>query len=81
MRSKKAIERFIQMVFSMWTIILIIDLEDGFEGCDEVKIGEKIEELKTSCLIDLFKYVLDLFNIPYPEKKMVNKLRELGYKT
>ncbi len=42
MRSKKAIERFIQMVFSMWTIILIIDLEDGFEGCDEVKIGEKI---------------------------------------
>lgn len=81
MRSKKAIERFIQMVFSMWTIILIIDLEDGFEGCDEVKIGEKIEEIKTSCLIDLFKYVLDLFNIPYPEKKMVNKLRELGYKT
>jgi hypothetical protein len=81
MRSKKAIERFIQMVFSMWTIILIIDLEDGFEGCDRVRISEKIEGIKTSCLIDLFKYVLDLFNIPYPEKKMVNKLRELGYKT
>ena len=81
MRSKKAIERFIQMVFAMWTLLLISDLEAETTGDKRVTMGERIEAIRATCFIDIFKYIIDVFNLPLPIEKMIDTLREFGYKT
>lgn len=69
------------MVFAMWTILLVSDLGGETSGDERVTMGEKIEAIRAACFIDLFKYIIDLFNLPLPMEKMIDKLRELGYKT
>jgi len=81
MRSEKAIERFIQMVFAMWTLLLISDLEAETTGDKRVTMGEKIEAIRATCFIDMFKYIIDVFNLPLPIEKMIDTLKEFGYKT
>jgi len=37
MRSKKAVERFIQVVFSVWTALLLLEIEDPDGNPEEKK--------------------------------------------
>jgi len=64
MRSKKAIERFIQLVFAVWTALLLMELEEGVES---KKIGRMMDKVRTSGVVDLIKEILDHFNLPHPD--------------
>ncbi|VUT28144.1 MAG: hypothetical protein SYNGOMJ08_00706 [Candidatus Syntrophoarchaeum sp. GoM_oil] len=60
----------------------IVHLEnEGREGDKAKTIGEKVDELKTSAIIDLIKEVLDYFNLPYPERRLLDKIQRMGFKT
>ena len=59
----------------------ISDLEAETTGDKRVTMGEKIEAIRTTCFIDMFKYIIDVFNLPLPIEKMIDTLREFGYKT
>lgn len=89
LRGKKAIERFIQMVFAIWTLILIYDLEHlppkkKRKSIVEVRtLSELIESVRTTAFIDMHKKVLKIFNIPIPAKEngVLKILRRMGLKT
>ena len=83
LRDKKAIERFIQLTFVTWTLILLMELENepDQEVVKNTTIGESVDKIRTSGFIDLVKEVMDYFNLPYPEGGLLCKMREIGMKT
>lgn len=80
MRSKKAIERFIQLVFAVWTSLLLMELENEVEGGKSKKIGRMMDKIRTSGVVDLIKEILDYFNLPHPDG-LLDKIRRMGFKT
>jgi len=81
MRDKEAIERFIQIVFSVWTALLLIELENETEKDKPKTIGKMVKQIKTSSTIDMIKEILDHFNLPNLEKGLLKKIQKMGYKT
>ena len=53
----------------------ISDLEAETTGDKRVTMGEKIEAIRTTCFIDMFKYIIDVFNLSLPIEKMIDTLR------
>lgn len=80
MRSKKAIERFIQLVFAVWTALLLMELENEANGGRSEKIGGMVDKIRTSGVVDLIKEILDHFNLPHPDG-LLDKVRRMGFKT
>ncbi|MDY6966125.1 MAG: hypothetical protein SVM80_09200, partial [Halobacteriota archaeon] len=71
---------FIQLVFTVWTALLSIELEKktGQRGTNVKILGEEVDRIRTLGIIDLIKDVLDYFNLPYHEGMLLDKLRRMG---
>lgn len=82
MRNKRGIERFIQLVFLMWTLILLIELKGriDFELLEMSKLSEMLEGIRVEVFIDMFKSILGFFGIPLPEGGVITTLRKFGYR-
>jgi hypothetical protein len=81
LRSKKAIERFIQLVFSIWTGLLISELNNLDESRKPKTIGEMVDEIRDEGIIELVKNILEYFNLPIPDGGLLYLIREMGIKT
>jgi SRSO17 transposase len=82
LREKRAIERFIQMVFSVWTAIVLYELNNPPVERDQKNrtIGDMIDSIKAQAFIDAFIYVLEYFNLPVPDNGLLYLIKEQGYK-
>jgi len=81
LRGKKAIERFIQVAFSLWTALVLIELENSKQSnSSNNTLGEMIESVNTEFLVNLIIYILNEFNLPVPRGKLLDKFEDLGYK-
>jgi SRSO17 transposase len=81
LRSKKAIERFIQLVFSIWTGLLILELNNPDENRKPKTIGEMVDEIRAEGIVELVKNILEYFNLPIPDGGLLYLIREMGIKT
>jgi hypothetical protein len=82
LRGKKSIERFMQLVFIIWTGILLVELETPPDGSKRKRtLGEMVENIKYQSFLDMMIYVLNELNIPIPDEGgLVYKIRALGLK-
>jgi hypothetical protein len=81
LRSKHAIERFIQLVFTIWTGILLVEIENPPNGPKKKTLGEMVDQVRSESIIDLMVSVMEHFNMPIPEEGgLIYKLRALGLK-
>jgi len=82
MRDKRGIERFIQLVFLMWTMILLIELKGkiDIEALEIPKLGEMLEGLKTEVYADMFTSILEFLGYPIPFGGVIAALERYGYK-
>ena len=81
LRSKRSIERFIQLVFAIWTGILLLELEDPEPKKRPKTIGEMVERIRSESILDLVRNVMEFFNLPVPEEGLLFRMRALGMKT
>jgi hypothetical protein len=82
LRDKHSIERFIQLVFSVWTAILLweIDNPPSNANSNSRTMGDMIDRVKMQAIGELFEYVIMYFNLPVPEGGLLNILKCLGMK-
>ncbi len=82
LRGKRSIERFIQMVFSVWTAIVLYELKNPPVERNQQNrtIGDMIDSIKAQAFIDAFIYVLQYFNLPVPDSGLLYLIKEQGYK-
>ncbi|MHC1687180.1 MAG: IS701 family transposase [Methanothrix sp.] len=82
LRDKHSIERFIQLVFSVWTAILLweIDNPPSEANSNSRTMGDMIDRVKMQAIGELFEYVITYFNLPVPEGGVLNTLKCLGMK-
>lgn len=82
LRDKRSIERFIQLVFSVWTAILLweIDNPPSEANSNSRTMGDMIDRVKMQAIGELFEYVITYFNLPVPEGGVLNTLKCLGMK-
>jgi hypothetical protein len=81
LRSKHAIERFIQLVFTIWTGILLLEVENPPSGQRKKTLGEMVDKVRSESIIDLMVSVMEHFNMPIPDEGgLIYKLRALGLK-
>jgi hypothetical protein len=81
LRSKHAIERFIQLVFTIWTGILLVEIENPPNGPKKKTLGELVDQVRAESIIDLMVSVMEHFNMPIPDEGgLIYKLRALGLK-
>ena len=50
LRSKHAIERFIQLVFTIWTGILLVEIENPPSGPRKKTLGEMVDQVRLNPL-------------------------------
>jgi len=64
LRDKNSIERFIQLVFSVWAAILFweIDNPSAKDGSNPRTMGEMIDQVKMQALGETFEYIMTYFN-------------------
>ena len=82
LRDKRSIERFIQLVFSVWTAILLweIDNPPSKANSNSRTMGDMIDRVKMQAIGELFEYDITYFNLPVPEGGVLNTLKCLGMK-
>lgn len=83
MRNKEGIERFIQVVFMVWTLLLILELKGEIKPGKKIKpLSERVDEMQCSGFFDLFMEVLKRLGIPLPREGegLRSVLRDLGYR-
>ena len=81
LRSKRSIERFMQLVFSIWTGILLVEIESPSTGPKKKTLGEMVDQVKYESFIDLMVYVMEGFNLPIPDEGgLLYKLKAIGLK-
>jgi hypothetical protein len=82
LRDKHSIERFIQMVFSVWTAILLweIDNPPHKDGSKSRTMGDMVDRVKMQAVGETFEYVLIYFNLPVPDGGLLYILNSLGMK-
>ena len=82
LRDKQSIERFIQLVFSVWTAILLweIDNPPSEDGSNPRTMGDMIDRVKMQALGETFEYVMAYFNLPVPDGGLLYILKSLGLK-
>ena len=82
LRDKHSIERFIQMVFSVWTAILLweIDNPPPKDGSKSRTMGDMVDRVKMQAVGETFEYVMTYFNLPVPDGGLLYILKSLGMK-
>jgi len=81
LRSKKAIERFMQLVFAIWTGILLVEIESPPSGTKKKTLGDMVDQVRSESIVDLMVYVMDCFNLPIPDEGgLLYKLKAIGLK-
>jgi hypothetical protein len=82
LREKHSIERFIQLVFSVWTAILLWELDNppSKDGSKSRTMGDMIDRVKMQAAGETFEYVMTYFNLPVPDAGLLHILRRLGLK-
>jgi hypothetical protein len=82
LREKHSIERFIQLVFSVWTAILLWELDNPLpkDGSKSRTMGDMIDRVKMQAAGETFEYVMTYFNLPVPDGGLLYILKSLGLK-
>jgi len=82
LREKHSIERFIQLVFSVWTAILLWEMDNppSKDGPKSRTMGDMIDRVKMQAAGETFEYVMTYFNLPVPDGGLLHILRSLGLK-
>jgi hypothetical protein len=82
LREKHSIERFIQVVFSTWTAILLWEMGNPPSKDDPKSrtMGEMIDQVKMQAAGETFEYILVYFNLPVPDGGLLHILKRLGLK-
>lgn len=81
LRSKHAIERFIQLVFTIWTGILLVELDNPPDAQKKRTLGEMVGQIRAEAILDLIVEVLELLNLPIPDEEgLVEKVKAIGLK-
>lgn len=82
LREKHSIERFIQIVFSVWTAILLWELDNppSKGGSKSRTMGDMIDRVKMQAAGETFEYVMTYFNLPVPDGGLLYILKSLGLK-
>jgi len=82
LREKHSIERFIQLVFSVWTAILLWELDNprSKDGSKSRTMGDMIDRVKMQAAGETFEYVMKYFNLPVPDGGLLYILKSLGLK-
>jgi SRSO17 transposase len=82
LREKHSIERSIQVVFSVWTAILLweIDNPPSKDGTKSRTMGDMIDQVKMQAAGETFEYIMTYFNLPVPDGGLLHMLKSLGFK-
>jgi len=80
LREKHSIERFIQLVFSVWTAILLWELENPIlkDGSNKRTMGDMVDRVKMQATGETFKYIITYFNLPVPDRGLLHLLKNVG---
>lgn len=80
LRGKRSIERFMQLVFAIWTRILLVEIEHPTRPKKKT-LGEMADHVKHDSFIDLVIYVWESCNLPVPDEGgPLYKLKAIGLK-
>jgi IS4 transposase len=82
LRDKHSIERFIQLVFSVWTAILLWEMDNpsAKDSSNPRTMGDMIDQVKMQALGETFEFIMIYFNLPVPEGGLLRVLKGLGMK-
>jgi hypothetical protein len=82
LRDKHSIERFIQLVFSVWAAILLWEMDNPppKDGSKSRTMGDMIDQVKMQAVGETFEYVMRYFNLPIPDGGLLHILKSLGMK-
>lgn len=81
LRSKRSIERFMQLVFAIWTGILLVEIESPPSGSKKKTLGEMVDQVRSESIVDLMIYVMEGLNLPVPDEGgLLYKLKAIGLK-
>ena len=82
LREKHSIERFIQLVFSVWSAILFWEMDNPLSknSSKPRTMGDMIDRVKMQAIGETFEYILLYFNIPVPDGGLIYILKRLGLK-
>jgi hypothetical protein len=81
LRSKRSIERFMQLVFAIWTGILLVEIESPPTRPKKKTLGEMVDQVKYESFIDLMVYVMEGLNLPIPDEGgLLYKIKAIGLK-
>jgi len=81
LRSKRSIERFMQLVFAIWTGILLVEIESPPSGSKKKTLGEMVYQVRSESIVDLMIYVMECLNLPVPDERgLLYKLKAIGLK-
>jgi hypothetical protein len=81
LRGKRSIERFMQLVFAIWTGILLVEMENPPNGSKKKTLGEMVDRVKHDSFIDMVIYIWESCNLPIPDEGgLIYKLKAIGLK-
>jgi hypothetical protein len=81
LRGKRSIERFMQLVFAIWTGILLVEMENPPNGSKKKTLGEMVDRVKHDSFIDMVIYIWESCNLPVPDEGgLIYKLKAIGLK-
>ena len=81
LRGKRSIERFMQLVFAIWTGILLVEMENPPNGSKKKTLGEMVDRVKHDTFIDTVIYIWESCNLPVPDEGgLIYKLKAIGLK-
>ena len=81
LRSKHAIERFIQLVFAISTGILLVEIENPPSGPKKKTIGEMVDQVRSESIVDFMVDIMESFNLPIPDEgELLYKLKAVRLK-
>ena len=82
LRDKHSIERFIQLVFSVWTAILLWEINNPppKDGSKSRTMGDMIDRVKMQAIGETFEFIMNYFNLPVPDGGLLFILKNLGMK-
>jgi len=81
LRHKKAIERFILLVFTVWNCLLLLELGKPRRTNRLKTIGEMVLDIRSDVIMDSIKYILERLNVSIPDRNLLYVLRSMGIKT
>jgi hypothetical protein len=80
LRHKKAIERFIQLVFTIWTGLSLLELVKPRKTNRLKTVGEMVLNIRAEAVMELIKYIIEQFNLSIPDRSLLHVLRDIGIK-